>query len=151
VVVLKDQKNKAGHAQSAHLACEAAGSIRTVAALTREDDCCEIYSQSLEGPLRESARAAIWSNLLFSLSQGFMFFVIALVFWYGSRLVSFLEYSTFRFFVGLMVRHSKFKRYLPSTIPFCRAQHSVPSRLGTFSPSYLMSRRHKARHPALSN
>jgi len=32
-----------------------------------------------------------------------VFFVIALVFWYGSRLVSNLEISTFRFFVGLMV------------------------------------------------
>jgi ATP-binding cassette subfamily B (MDR/TAP) protein 1 len=101
--VLKDQKNKASHAKSAHLACEAAGSIRTVAALTREDDCCEEYSQSLEAPLRESNRSAVISNFLFAVSQGFMFFVIALVFWYGSRLVSEQEYSTFHFFVGLMV------------------------------------------------
>jgi hypothetical protein len=32
------------------------------------------------------------------------FFVISLVFWYGARLVSTLEYSNFQFFVGLMVR-----------------------------------------------
>lgn len=102
VVVLKDQANKLAHEESAQLACEAAGSIRTVAALTREDDCLRIYSNSLEGPLRKSNRNAVWSNLLYSLSQSFSFFVIALVFWYGATLVSRLEYTTFDFFVGLM-------------------------------------------------
>jgi ATP-binding cassette subfamily B (MDR/TAP) protein 1 len=102
VVVLKDQANKKAHEHSAQLACEAAGSIRTVAALTREDDCCEQYSKSLEVPLKNSNTSAIWSNLLFAFSQSMVFFVIGLVFWYGSRLVSFLEFSTFQFFVGLM-------------------------------------------------
>jgi ATP-binding cassette subfamily B (MDR/TAP) protein 1 len=104
VVVLKDQKNKKAHANSAHLACEAAGSIRTVAALTREDDCCEQYSKSLEEPLRDTNKAAIRSNLLYSLSQASSFFVIALVFWYGSVLISRQEFPPFHFFVGLMVR-----------------------------------------------
>ncbi|KAF7298981.1 hypothetical protein MIND_00846300 [Mycena indigotica] len=102
VVVLKDQKNKKAHEASAQLACEAAAAIRTVASLTREDDCCDLYSQSLEEPLRESNRTAIWSNLLYSLSQSMIFFVIALVFWYGAVLVSRREASTFQFFVGLM-------------------------------------------------
>ncbi|KAF9267350.1 P-loop containing nucleoside triphosphate hydrolase protein [Marasmius fiardii PR-910] len=102
VVVLKDQANKKAHASSAQLACEAAGSIRTVASLTREEDCLRMYSESLEEPLKKSNRTALWSNALYALSQGIVFFVIALVFWYGSRLVSTLEYSTFRFFVGLM-------------------------------------------------
>ncbi|KAG6840985.1 hypothetical protein C0991_002875 [Blastosporella zonata] len=102
VVVLKDQANKKAHEASAQLACEAAGSIRTVAALTREDDCCELYSQSLEGPLRKSNRTSIWSNLLYSISQSMIFFVIGLVFWFGSVLVSKFEASTFQFFVGLM-------------------------------------------------
>ncbi|KAG6814237.1 hypothetical protein H0H92_015352 [Tricholoma furcatifolium] len=102
VVVLKDQANKKAHEASAHLACEAAGAIRTVAALTREDDCCELYSESLEEPLRKSNRTALWSNGLYALSQSMIFFVIALVFWFGATLVSKLEYSTFQFFVGLM-------------------------------------------------
>lgn len=103
VVVLKDKTNKKEHEQSAQLACEAAAAIRTVASLTREEDCYNLYSQSLEGPLERSNRTAIWSNLLYSISQAVTFFVIALVFWYGSRLVSFLEFSNFQFFVGLMV------------------------------------------------
>ncbi|KAF4617465.1 hypothetical protein D9613_006094 [Agrocybe pediades] len=102
VVVLKDQANKKAHEDSAQLACEAAGSIRTVAALTREEDCLRLYSESLEEPLRKSNRTAVWSNGLYSFSQAIVFFVIALIFWYGSRLVSELKATTFQFFVGLM-------------------------------------------------
>ncbi|KAJ7761539.1 P-loop containing nucleoside triphosphate hydrolase protein [Mycena maculata] len=102
VVVLKDQKNKAAHAASAQLACEAAAAIRTVASLTRENDCLDQYSKSLEEPLRESNRTALWSNLLYALSQSMIFFVIALIFWFGATLVSKREASTFQFFVGLM-------------------------------------------------
>lgn len=105
LVVLKDQKNKKEHEASAQLACEAAGAIRTVASLTREQDCCKLYSQSLEEPLQRSNRAALYSNLFWALSQSMPFYVIALIFWYGSRLVASLEYTPFHFFVTLMVRH----------------------------------------------
>ncbi|KAI0697870.1 P-loop containing nucleoside triphosphate hydrolase protein [Cytidiella melzeri] len=101
VVVLKDQKNKKAHEQSAQLACEAAGSIRTVASLTREADCLRLYSESLEGPLVESNRVALWSNLLYAITQAMSFFVIALIFWWGAQLVSKQEYGTFQFFVAL--------------------------------------------------
>jgi ABC-type multidrug transport system fused ATPase/permease subunit len=66
---MKDQVNKAAHEESAQVACEAAGAIRTVASLTREDDCIRIYSKSLEEPLRRSNRTAFWSNMLFAISQ----------------------------------------------------------------------------------
>jgi ATP-binding cassette, subfamily B (MDR/TAP), member 1 len=102
VVVLKDQANKTSHADSAQMACEAAGAIRTVASLTREADCLRLYSDSLKIPLKRSYRTNIWSTAFFALSQSMAFFAIALVFWYGSRLVSSLEYSTNQFFVCLM-------------------------------------------------
>ncbi|KAH6917878.1 multidrug resistance protein 1 [Coprinopsis sp. MPI-PUGE-AT-0042] len=102
VVVLKDQANKKAHEESAQLACEAAGSIRTVASLTREEDCLRIYSQSLEVPLKKSNKTAVWSNALFAFSQSLVFFVIALVFWYGAQLVSKFQATTFQFFIGLM-------------------------------------------------
>lgn len=103
IIVLKDQANKKSHASSAHLACEAAGSIRTVASLGREEDCCRQYSESLDEPLRRSSRSGNLNNLIYSLSQSMSFWVIALVFWYGSLLVSKLELPMFNFFVSLMV------------------------------------------------
>lgn len=66
---MKDETNKKAHESSALLACEAAGSIRTVASLTRENDFLQLYSQSLEEPLRQSNRSGMWSNLLFAFSQ----------------------------------------------------------------------------------
>ncbi|KAH9483459.1 ABC multidrug transporter mdr1 [Psilocybe cubensis] len=102
VIVQKDQKNRKAHEDSAQLACEAAGSIRTVAALVREDDCLRMYSQSLEEPLRKSSITAFWSGMLYAFSQALSFFVIALVFWYGSVLVSRGDCSLFHFFIGLM-------------------------------------------------
>ena len=108
VVVLKDQRNQAAHEQSAQIACEAVGAVRTVASLTREKDCCGIYSRSLEEPLRRSNRVAFWTNIFYALSQGMVFFIIALVFWFGTQRVSRGEFSTTAFFVCLFVGHSLF-------------------------------------------
>ncbi|KIK97939.1 hypothetical protein PAXRUDRAFT_807077 [Paxillus rubicundulus Ve08.2h10] len=102
VVVLKDQQNKAAHDGSAQVACEAAASIRTVASLTREEDFLKLYSTSLEETLRKSTKASLWSSLLYAFSQSMTFYAIALVFWYGSTLVSRLEISTTSFFVAFM-------------------------------------------------
>lgn len=102
LVLLKDQANKAAHEESARMACEAAGSIRTVASLTREADCLKIYSDLLKAPLRRAARTNLGSTAFFAISQSMAFFAIALVFWYGARLVSTLEYTINQFFVGLM-------------------------------------------------
>ncbi|KDR78665.1 hypothetical protein GALMADRAFT_244150 [Galerina marginata CBS 339.88] len=102
VVVLKDEVNKAAHDESAQMACEAVGAIRTVASLTREKDCCDVYGRSLEAPLRSAARAGIGSTFAYALSQALTFFVISLVFWYGSRLVADRVYDSNAFFVCLM-------------------------------------------------
>ena len=104
VIRFKDVTNKRLHEDSARLACEAAGAIRTVASLTREADCYREYSRSLEIPLRKSNRSSIWSTSAFAISQAMSFFVIAFIFWQGSRLVASLEYDTLTFFVVMMVR-----------------------------------------------
>ena len=104
VVGLKDQQNKLVYAQSANLACEASGAIRTVASLTREEHCLQQYSYSLDEALRRSNKTAIWSNFIFAFSQSSVFWSIALVFWYGSIPVSKLEITTTAFFTTFMVR-----------------------------------------------
>ncbi|KAK0503658.1 ste6-like protein [Armillaria luteobubalina] len=102
VVVVKDKYNKKAHEESAQLACEAAGAIRTVASLTRERDCLQMYSRSLEKPLQVANKTAVWSNMMYAFAQSVAFWVIALVFWFGARLVSELEITSTDFFVGLM-------------------------------------------------
>ncbi|KZT39956.1 P-loop containing nucleoside triphosphate hydrolase protein [Sistotremastrum suecicum HHB10207 ss-3] len=102
VVVLKDQQNKKAHDESAQMACEATAAIRTVASLTREEDCLRLYSDSLDVPFKRALKATIWSTAFYALSQSMMFYAIALTFWYGSRLVAAREFTTFQFFVCLM-------------------------------------------------
>ncbi|KAG1889242.1 P-loop containing nucleoside triphosphate hydrolase protein [Suillus subluteus] len=102
VVVLKDQRNRKAQESSAQIACEAAAAIRTVASLTREEHCLNIYKQSLEAPIRKSTRTALWSNLLYAFSQAMGFWVTSLAVWYGATLVSRLELSTQSFFIALV-------------------------------------------------
>ncbi|KAG2740983.1 P-loop containing nucleoside triphosphate hydrolase protein [Suillus brevipes Sb2] len=102
VVVLKDQRNKKAQESSAQIACEATAAIRTVASLTREEHCLDIYSRSLEGPIRKSVRTALWSNLLYAFSQAMGYWVTSLVVWYGATLVSRQELSTQSFFIALV-------------------------------------------------
>ncbi|KAH8822799.1 ste6-like protein [Flagelloscypha sp. PMI_526] len=102
VVVLKDKRNKREHEYSAQVACEAAGAIRTVAALTREKDCVDVYSKVLEVPLQRTNKTNVWANMMFAFAQAISFWVISLVFWFGSRLVASLDISVTQFFVGLM-------------------------------------------------
>jgi ATP-binding cassette subfamily B (MDR/TAP) protein 1 len=84
IVIMKDKTNRKAHEESAQLACEAAAAIKTVASLTREDDCLRLYSQSLDKPLRVANHSAFVSSFWFSVSQAMVFFVIALVCALGS-------------------------------------------------------------------
>ncbi|KAJ7673942.1 P-loop containing nucleoside triphosphate hydrolase protein [Mycena polygramma] len=102
VIVLKDKAIKESHVDSAQVACEAAASIRTVAALTSEEYCCSRYSDSLVRPFENAKRTAFRSSLLYAFSQAIVNFVISLIFWYGSVLVSKQEITTFQFFTTLM-------------------------------------------------
>ncbi|EGN96419.1 hypothetical protein SERLA73DRAFT_170797 [Serpula lacrymans var. lacrymans S7.3] len=102
LVANKEKASKASHDESAQIACEAAVSIRTVAALTREDHTCSLYSDALKAPLRQSVKAGIVSNAIFAMSISVIVFVVALVFWYGSGLVTTGEYTTFQFYVVFM-------------------------------------------------
>ncbi|KAG6329765.1 hypothetical protein ID866_9324 [Astraeus odoratus] len=99
-VVLKDQNNKACHEHSARVACEATSAIRTVALLTREDDYLRMYSNSLDERLRKSNKISHLGNLIFAFSLSMEFWAPALVYWYGSELVSRFEISTTAFFTA---------------------------------------------------
>ncbi|TIA91996.1 hypothetical protein E3P99_00799 [Wallemia hederae] len=102
VVVLKDKRTKAAYERSSQYACEGAASIRTVASLTREDQISQFYHDTLSEPYEQSVRSAIFSSALFALGQTFTFWVLALVFWYGSRQLTSLEVDVQGFYVTLM-------------------------------------------------
>ena len=90
---------KKSYESSASYACEATSAIRTVAALTREDDVWEHYHQSLSAQAQKSLISVLKSSALYASSQSFVFLCIALGFWYGGTLIGRGEYNMQQFFI----------------------------------------------------
>ncbi|PNS18398.1 Leptomycin B resistance protein pmd1 [Sphaceloma murrayae] len=84
---------------SAALAAEAVGSIRTVSILALEKSILQEYGVLLDGIVSTVIRSLVLTLLPFSLSQSADFLVLALGFWYGSRLIASGEYTVSQFFV----------------------------------------------------
>ncbi|KAJ1604138.1 hypothetical protein NDA14_002305 [Ustilago hordei] len=101
LVVLKDARIKKAYQGSAAKACEAAGSMRVVASLTREEDCLEIYRRELDAPSQISRNTAFYGNFLYAVSQALQFWIIGLGFWYGSHLLIKGEYTSGQYFTIL--------------------------------------------------
>jgi len=104
LVADKERDAKEAHNQSAQVASEAVVAIKTVASLTCEDYLCARYSRALHRPFKETILKTAFSNAIFAFSLAVILFAVALVFWYGSRLVASGEYTTFQFYVSFMVR-----------------------------------------------
>ncbi|KAF4333704.1 ATP-binding protein cassette subfamily B (MDR TAP) member 1 [Fusarium beomiforme] len=96
------RRSKAAYDNSASFASEAISAIRTVAALTREEDVLKQYRDSLAIQQRKSLISVLKSSTLYAASQSLLFACFALGFWYGGRLIGALEYTMFQFFLCFM-------------------------------------------------
>ncbi|CAH1756276.1 1903_t:CDS:2 [Entrophospora sp. SA101] len=92
------EKNKKAYGHSAQIACEGTANMRTVAALTREDDLWNIYHHLLDEPMKQGTYNAFYASIAFAFSQSILFFINALAFWYGSTLFKAGEYNLQKFF-----------------------------------------------------
>lgn len=96
------ERNEIRFRESAALASEAVSYLRTVAALTSESDFLQEYSEALSSIVAKSIRSLSLSMVPYSFSQAVEFLVMALGFWYGSRLMASGEYSAEQFFLIFM-------------------------------------------------
>ncbi|KAF2716176.1 putative ABC transporter [Polychaeton citri CBS 116435] len=98
-----DQKLEAStseqFASSAGLATEAVTSIRTISSLTLEGPILHEYDMALSDIVVKVIPGLVITLIPYALSQSIDFLIMALGFWYGSRLVASGEYSTSQFFV----------------------------------------------------
>ncbi|KAI8999833.1 P-loop containing nucleoside triphosphate hydrolase protein [Gaertneriomyces semiglobifer] len=97
-----NQATKVYYEKSAQVACEAVGSMRTIAALTREEDVANRYHRDLEEPLRIGHRNAIGNTGIYAMSQTITFLINALGFWYGGSLIVDREIDVQKFFTTFM-------------------------------------------------
>ena len=94
-------RQRMAYGKSASYATEAVSGIRTVAALTREQDVWNYYHSQIAIQTDNCVKATFVSSALYAASQSFNFLCVALGFWYGSTLIQAREYSMFQFFVCL--------------------------------------------------
>lgn len=96
------RRSKRAYDSSASYASEAISAIRTVAALTREEDVLKQYRDSLAVQQRRSLISVLKSTALYAASQSLLFACFALGFWYGGTLIAKNEYDMFQFFLCFM-------------------------------------------------
>ncbi|KAH7037729.1 P-loop containing nucleoside triphosphate hydrolase protein [Microdochium trichocladiopsis] len=96
------RRSKKAYERSAGYASEAISAIRTVASLTREADVMAQYRNSIEAQEKVSLISVAKSSTLYAAAQSFIFFALALGFWYGGSLIAKGEYNMFQFFVCFM-------------------------------------------------
>ncbi|CAG8825809.1 456_t:CDS:2, partial [Gigaspora margarita] len=87
------QKTKKAYEYSAQIACEGTDNIRTVAALTCENNLWEKYHNLLNEPMRQGFKNAFLASIPFAFANCIIFLVNALAFWYGSKLFMDNEYD----------------------------------------------------------
>lgn len=78
---------------------EVIGAMRTVSSLTLESNVLAMYKAKLDMALGQIGRFNLMSSMLVALTDSLYFGAMALVFWYGTRLVARGEYTVETFFI----------------------------------------------------
>jgi ATP-binding cassette subfamily B (MDR/TAP) protein 1 len=87
---------------SASIASETVTAIRTVSSLAIEDDVLRRYTDELDHAIHGSKASLFTIMIWFSLTQSIEYCILALGFWYGSKLVAAGGISFYQFFVSFM-------------------------------------------------
>ncbi|CAG8854024.1 243_t:CDS:1, partial [Gigaspora margarita] len=127
------QKTRKAYEYSTQIACESANNIRTVAALTCENNLWERYHNLLEEPMRQGIKNALLASIPFAFANCVFFLIVALAFWYGSILFINNEYDLKKMFTvyTAIVMGSAFTGYF-----FAYAPDMVQAK---FASNYIMS------------
>ncbi|KAE8319714.1 P-loop containing nucleoside triphosphate hydrolase protein [Aspergillus transmontanensis] len=88
--------------QSASMASEAILSIRTVSSLAMEKNILKRYTNELDQAIQTSIRPLFSMMVWFALTQSIEYFILALGFWWGSKLIHDGDITFYQFIVSFM-------------------------------------------------
>ncbi|KAI1313495.1 multidrug/pheromone exporter, ABC superfamily [Xylaria venustula] len=97
-----EEKHGKAFEKSVGISVEAVNSIKTVAALSLEQEILGTYQRSLEVPRKEVTRSIVWSNCFLALSMSLSNLLYALVYWWGSKQIVSGMYTQKQFFIILI-------------------------------------------------
>jgi ATP-binding cassette, subfamily B (MDR/TAP), member 1 len=85
--------------ESARFSTEAIGAVRTVSSLNLENKVVDLFEKRLETAVTQAVKDSLVSMVFFALSDTLDMLTMALVWWYGGRLISFGELSATQYFI----------------------------------------------------
>ncbi|KAI1169550.1 P-loop containing nucleoside triphosphate hydrolase protein [Nemania sp. FL0916] len=102
IVARFDERHGKAFEKSVGISVEAVNSIKTVAALSLEQEILGTYQRSLEAPRREVTRSIFWSNCFLALSMSISNLLYAFIYWWGSQQIVTGLYTQAQFFIVLV-------------------------------------------------
>ncbi|KAK8076683.1 ABC multidrug transporter SitT [Apiospora phragmitis] len=95
-------RHETAFAKSVSITVEAVNSIKTVAALSLEQEVLGTYRRSLKTPRQEMFRSSIWINLWLALTNSISNMIYALAYWWGAKQIIEGRYTQTQFFIVLI-------------------------------------------------
>ncbi|KAK8017243.1 hypothetical protein PG991_008319 [Apiospora marii] len=95
-------RHESAYAKSVSITVEAVNSIKTVAALSLEQEVLGTYRRSLKTPRKEMFRSSIWINLFLALTNSISNMIYALAYWWGAKQIIEGHYTQTQFFIVLI-------------------------------------------------
>ncbi|KAI0099626.1 P-loop containing nucleoside triphosphate hydrolase protein [Nemania sp. FL0031] len=102
IIARFEEKHGKAFEKSVGISVEAVNSIKTVAALSLEQEILGTYQRSLEAPRKDVTRSIIWSNCFLALSMSIPNLLYALIYWWGSKQIVSGLYTQAQFFIVLI-------------------------------------------------
>ena len=94
-----EDRHENAYTKSVDIGTEAIMSIKTVAALSLEEETLNTYRRSLKGPRKETLMVTVWASLCQAMTYFFGNCVNALAYWWGGKQIIAGNYSTTQFLI----------------------------------------------------
>ncbi|KAI1393325.1 putative ABC multidrug transporter [Hypoxylon trugodes] len=96
------ERHENAFSKSVGITVEAVNSIKTVAALSLEQEVLEAYRRSLSAPRKEMTRSSLWANLFLSITYSISNLIYAFIYWWGAKQIIESHYTQVQFFIVLI-------------------------------------------------
>lgn len=94
-----EERHENAYTKSVDIGVEAITSIKTIAALSLEEDTLQTYRRSLKGPRRETFKVTVQASLCQAMTYFLGNLVNALAYWWGSKQIIAGNYSETQFLI----------------------------------------------------
>ncbi|KAI8966680.1 putative ABC transporter [Daldinia sp. FL1419] len=96
------ERHEKAFAKSVSITVEAVNSIKTVAALSLEQEVLGTYRRSLSAPRKEMTRSSLWANLFLAIAFSMSNLIYAFIYWWGAKQIIESHYTQVEFFIVLI-------------------------------------------------